>query len=126
MTEDERYRQSTQYRLWSYTHSSLQSLRTQTNAHAAQRVQAAVTRARAQRAAISSADTSETDNNTRPASALPEGEVQCLTPEEEVRLLWYYCGRTLAMGDHLNLPTEVKVSGCHQSRIFARKFTNCV
>jgi len=106
MSEDERYRQSTQFRFWSYTTSSLASLRAQTNASAAQRVQAAVARAHAQKAGLSSADTSETDGK----AAIPEGgEVQCLTPEEEVKLLWYYCGRTLAMGDHLNLPTEVKV-----------------
>ena len=107
MSEDERYRGSTQYRLWSYTPSSLSALRAQTNNVAAQRVQAAVARIRSQRA-LSSADTSEAENG-RSTSALPDGEVECLTAEEELRLLWYYCGRTLAMGDHLNLPTDVKV-----------------
>lgn len=111
MSEDERYRSSTQFRLWSYTPSSLLALRTQTNAVAAQRVQTAVARVRAQRA-LSSADTSEAENG-QSKSVSPGEEVECLTPEEELRLLWYYCGRTLAMGDHLNLPTDVKVRYTH-------------
>ena len=107
MSEDERYRKSTQYRLWSYTPASLSALRAQTNDIAAERVRAAVQRAREARA-LSSADTSDAENG-RSVSALPEGEVECLTPEEELKLLRYYCGSAIAGGDHLNLPTDVKV-----------------
>lgn len=109
-SEDDRYRQSTQYRFWSYTKSTLQAQRTQTNALAAQRVRAAVARARAKRGAISSADTSEAENANGVSSSTEAGnDVECLTPEEELKLLWYYCSQTIALGNHLQLPTDVKV-----------------
>jgi len=109
MLEDERYRISTQYRLWSYTPSSLLNLRSTTNRTAADRVREAVRRVREARA-LSSADTSEAENG-RSASAIPEGEVDCLTVEEELKLVEFYCRQTLQLGDHLKVPTDVKVWG---------------
>lgn len=113
ISEDERYRISTQYRLWSFTRPSLLSLRTTTNEVAAQNVREAVRRARETRA-ITSADVSEADTeSSRPASAAPEGpadvEVDCLTVEEELKLVAFYCRQTIQLGDHLKLPTDVKV-----------------
>lgn len=107
MSEDERYRTSTQFRLWSFTPTSLFTLRTTTNQTAASRVREAVQRIREARAA-SSADISEADNG-RSNSAIPEGEVDCLTVEEELKLVAFYCRQTIQLGDHLNLPTDVKV-----------------
>jgi len=109
MLEDERYRISTQYRLWSYTPSSLLDLRSTTNRIAADRVREAVRRVREARA-LSSADTSEAENG-RSTSAIPEGEVDCLTVEEELKLVEFYCRQTLQLGDHLKVPTDVKVWG---------------
>lgn len=103
MTEDDRYRTSTQYRLWSYTPQSLHALRTTTNQLAADRVREAVQRARERK---SSEDVSGTDS--RSASVAPEGAVDCLTVEEELKLITFYCRQTLQLGDHLNVPTEVK------------------
>jgi len=108
MSEDERYRTSTQYRLWSFTPSSLLSLRTTTNSNAASRVRAAVQRIRDARA-LSSGDTSEIENG-RATSAIPEGEVDCLTVEEELKLVAFYCRQTLQLGEHLKVPTDVKVT----------------
>lgn len=107
MSEDERYRTSTQYRLWSFTPASLLSLRTSTNHTAASRVREAVQRIREVRAA-SSAEISETENG-RASSVVPEGEIDCLTVDEELKLVAFYCRQTIQLGDHLKLPTDVKV-----------------
>jgi cyclin H len=112
MNEDERYRTSTQYRLWSYTPEALAILRATTNRVATARVKAAVQRVRASRAASAvSTDTSEAENGTgsRALSLVPDGEVDCLMVEEELKLVAFYCRQTLQLGDHLSLPTDVKV-----------------
>jgi cyclin H len=109
MSEDERYRTSTQYRLWSYTPQSLLSLRQTTNQIAGDRVREAVRRAR-EAQNTPSVDTSEGENGG--AIAIPEGKIECLTVLEEVKLVAYYCKQTLSMGDHLGLPTDVKVCYC--------------
>ena len=111
MSEDERYRTSTQYRLWSYTPASLLALRSTTNRIAADRVREAVRRVREKRAALSSADTSEAENG-RSASARPETEVDCLTVDEELKLVAFYCQQMIQLGDHLKVPTDVKVWCC--------------
>jgi len=111
VSEDERYRTSTQYRLWSFTPTSLLELRTTTNRNAANRVRDAVRRVREARAATSSGNTSEADGgNSRAVSAVPEGEVDCLSVEEELKLVTHFCRQTLQLGDHLQVPTDVKVS----------------
>jgi cyclin H len=107
MSEDERYRASTQYRLWSYTPESLLTLRTTTNRIAAERVRDAVRRVREARA-LSSAETSEAEND-RSISAVPEDEVDCLTVGEELKLVAFFCRQTIQLGDHLKVPTDVKV-----------------
>lgn len=108
MFEDERYRTSTQYRLWSYTPHALLALRTTTNQIAADRVREAVRRIREARN-ISSADTSEAENGKPAPAAIPDGEVDCLTVEEELKLVAFYCRQTIQLGDHLKVPTDVKV-----------------
>jgi cyclin H len=107
LSEDDRYRTSTQYRLWSYTPESLLAFRSSTNLVAADRVRAAVRRIREARA-LSSAETSEAERG-RSVSAVPEGEVDCLTVEEELKLVTFYCRQTFQLGDHLKVPTDVKV-----------------
>lgn len=114
MNEDERYRTSTQYRLWSYTPESLAALRSTTNQVAAERVKTAIQRARASRATSTSAsgDTSEAEQNgsgSRAVSIDPATEVNCLTVEDELKLVTFYCRKTLDLGDHLGVPTDVKV-----------------
>ena len=114
MNEDERYRTSTQFRLWSFTPERLAEMRSITNKVAAERVKEAIKRARASRTASASAsgETSETEQNgadSRAASMIPEGEVNCLTVEEELKLVAFYCQQTLQLGDHLKVPTDVKV-----------------
>ncbi|KMQ46659.1 hypothetical protein HL42_2649 [Trichophyton rubrum] len=57
MLEDDIYRTSTQFRLWSFTEDSLRSIRANTNAVASERVRAAVRRAREARQQASIAPT---------------------------------------------------------------------
>jgi cyclin H len=114
MNEDERYRASTQYRLWSFTPESLASQRATTNRNASERVKAAIQRTRASRATSASAsgEVSEVEQNgsgSRATSLGPDAEVDCLTPEEELKLITFFCLQTLQAGDHLKVPTDVKV-----------------
>ncbi|KAL2074606.1 hypothetical protein VTL71DRAFT_8384 [Oculimacula yallundae] len=115
MSEDERYRTSTQYRLWSYTPQSLFALRSTTNQIAADRVREAVRRVREARNNASSADTSEAENGH---GQVPEGEVDCLTVEEELKLVAFYCRQTIQLGDHLKVPTDVKATAVQYIKRF--------
>ena len=110
-SEDDRYRTSTQYRLWSYTPQTLYALRSTTNQVAADRVREAVRRIReARNSTPFCAETSEAENGaSRAVSIMSEGEVDCLTVEEELKLLAFYCRQTMQLGDHLKVPSEVKV-----------------
>jgi cyclin H len=117
MIEDEIYRSSTQFRQWSYTKDSLSSLRSNTNAVARERIQAAQRRAReAHRSGTPSTAGNSTPNRSdvegRDQSAV-ETDIECLTPEEEVEFVRYYCEKTLELGDQYKppLPTMVRVSG---------------
>ncbi|OWP04035.1 hypothetical protein B2J93_8416 [Marssonina coronariae] len=117
MSEDDRYRTSTQFRLWSYTSQSLLALRSTTNQTAADRVREAVRRLREARNAPP-ANTSESEN-VRPGSAIPpEGEVDCLTVEEELKLVAFYCRETMKLGDHLKVPTDVKATAIQYIKRF--------
>lgn len=94
MTEDDIYRASTQYRLWSYTPESLASLRAVTNASAASRVTIALQRAR-------STDTSSADSTP----------IDCLTPHEAHLLVQYYGEQCLRVADAgFSFPTSVKAT----------------
>lgn len=106
MSEDERYRTSTQFRLWSFTPSSLLAQRMQTNQNAASRVRAAVHRIRETRAR--SSDTPDFENGDIKV-VVPDGEVECLTVEEEQKLIAFYCRQALELGNFLDLGTDVKV-----------------
>lgn len=115
MIEDDFYRSSSQYRLWSFTRESLNSIRANTNAIASERVRAAQRRAKA---AVQSNTPSATGTPTPTPSdaegkpeAGSEKEVECLTPEEELELVQYYCEQTLELGGMYKepLPTTVRV-----------------
>lgn len=99
ITEDDLYRASTQYRSWSFTRDSLASLRATTNAGAAEGVRAAINNVRIQK---TKSDTNEHGNGAAV-------EVDCLTVEEEQRLVAYYCFKTMQFADHYKFGTSVKV-----------------
>lgn len=95
-TEDARYRQSSQYRLWSFSPSHLQSLREKTNSLAASHI--------AQRLRTSSP----------PVDPLPE----FLTPADEAMLLNFYMVDLLRAAQFCELPSEIQATAA----IFLRRF----
>ncbi|KAI1407659.1 cyclin mcs2 [Hypoxylon sp. FL1857] len=103
-TEDARYRQSSQYRLWSFTPSHLATLREKTNTlartHISNRLRAS--------------------NPPVPPESLPE----FLTPAEEYKILNHFTLELLRAAPFCNLPTDIQAT----SAIFLRRFyvTNSV
>lgn len=109
LTEDEAYRTSTQYRLWSFTPERLRSLRHSTNANAAERVKANIKRFRAAK----SADDAAQQNG---ASIGTDGlDIDPLTPDEELKLVTKICKTCVDFADFakkntkFNFPTNVIV-----------------
>lgn len=80
LTEDDIYRTSTQYRLWSYTPSTLERIRADTNASASKRVVEAINRHR----------TAANDASSDTSSSQAHPEIDCLTPAEAHLLLTHY------------------------------------
>ncbi|OAA48809.1 Cyclin-related protein [Cordyceps fumosorosea ARSEF 2679] len=80
-TEDERYRQSSQFRLWSFSQAGLRELREKTNALAQQQIAARLG-----------------------ADAPPD----FLTPDEEVRLVKFFTVELIRAGQFCDLPTEIR------------------
>ena len=103
MTEDEIYRTSTQYRLWSFTPQALSSLRSTTNELAVDGVKSAIQSKRAE----GRGDGGENKERATARSASPE--VDCLTVEEEQRLVGYYCLKTMEFANFCDFPTNVMV-----------------
>ncbi|KAF3027440.1 hypothetical protein E8E15_009224 [Penicillium rubens] len=121
MIEDDIYRASSQYRLWSYTEPSLQSLRATTNAVASERVRAALRRSceAHQSTATSAAGTPLPESNMEVKNK-DEKDVECLTPEEELVLVRYYCEKTLELGETYKppIPTMVRATAIQYLRRF--------
>ena len=78
LTEDNIYRSSTQYRLWSYTPENLRSLRSQTHAAASKRVVAALNKQR------------EAQANDQPSNGTSTEPVTTLNLEEEQQIVIHY------------------------------------
>lgn len=107
LTEDDIYRSSTQYRLWSYTPEALVSLRATTNSHAAERVQAAIKRSHdAQRRQQNGSDQSE------------DRVVDCLTAAEESTILTHFTQQCLRIADAFKFPTSVKATAAQYLKRF--------
>ena len=129
LTEDDLYRKSTQYRLWSYTSEQLSSLRSQTNILAAERVKLAIKSVRQARAVAK--DSADQDENNGPKVKNLDGEtngqttnasklsavddIECLTVVEERKLVEYYCGQSVELGKFFEFPINVIVSTCNES-----------
>ncbi|KAK8062912.1 cyclin H [Apiospora hydei] len=94
-TEDARYRQSSQYRLWSFTTGHLASLRNECNSLAQKAISARL-------------------QSASPNDALPE----FLTPAEELSLVTHYTVELLRAAAFIELPTEIRATAA----IFLRRF----
>lgn len=138
-TEDERYRTSTQFRLWSYSPSQLAELRVKTNDLArlniSERLSSSSFSVPVSTTASANPSGANTPNpaaaavstSTAPAdvpsdlaasaaasSSLPE----FLTPAEEEQLLGYYTAQTLRAAEFCQLPTEIRATAA----VFLRRF----
>lgn len=100
MIEDDIYRTSSQYRLWSFTSASLTSLRASTNSLASDRVKAAIRRAQDQKTSISRGDAAPNGGVDENGVHNKEKSIDCLTVEEEGKLLRYYCEATLQTAEN--------------------------
>ncbi|KAL9043446.1 MAG: hypothetical protein Q9214_003370, partial [Letrouitia sp. 1 TL-2023] len=116
MTEDEIYRTSTQYRLWSFTPETLTSLRASTNASAAQAVRAAIEGL--QDGSSGSKERDETQDDDPILHQRKSGSVDCLSVEEEQKLVGFYCVKTLEFVDFCEYPTVVKATAVQYLKRF--------
>lgn len=105
MTEDDIYRSSTQYRLWSFTPESLSAQRLHTNALAAEGVRAAIRSLSLARAVANT----QADDSRKELLANHSEAVDCLSVEEEQKLMGYYCIQAIKLADFCDFPTNVKV-----------------
>ncbi|KAL9620063.1 MAG: hypothetical protein Q9160_005353 [Pyrenula sp. 1 TL-2023] len=104
MHEDDIYRTSTQYRVWSYTPSGLESLRSTTNAHAAEKVRAAIKRTR-----ISQGIQNGGENNSATDRKTDDDNVKCLTVEEELKIVRWGCGKIMEIGEIMEPPIPIEI-----------------
>ena len=113
LTEDDIYRTSTQYRVWSYTRESLASLRSTTNEVAADGVRAAIKSVHSHEA-TEHPDKPQKDGGRSEHPTMPK-EVDCLSVEEELKLVGFYCVKTMQFADFCDFPTNVKVRAMESS-----------
>ncbi|KAK5019456.1 cyclin-like protein [Cryomyces antarcticus] len=126
MTEDELYRASTQYRLWSFTPRALASLRAGTHALAAEKVAAARTSkrddvsrpSREGNGVDSNGAEGGRDASGRVAKAADDGEVECLTLAEAQQLVDFYCSKAIELCNYLKWPATVKATALQYLRRF--------
>lgn len=83
-------------------------MRSMTNSLAADGVRRAIHSLNLSRAKADTNDAGEYGTDSNPSSNLSR-EVDCLTVEEEQKLVGYYCSRTIGCADFCDFPTNVKV-----------------
>ena len=112
LTEDDIYRTSTQYRLWSFSPESLAALRQQTHDRARERA-----RQYAGERVVQNGDTvmngMQNDNSD-------DDRIECLGEEEEVRLVQRYCDQIRSTSDFFKWPSNVKVKYAEHLKSQAR------
>jgi cyclin H len=97
LTEDDIYRTSSQFRVWSFSPESLAARRTQTHEIAIERIERQ--RNRGANGALSG------DQNGQQTGE----KLDYLTEHEELRLVQKYCDMIRATNDNLSWPANVKV-----------------
>ena len=131
ITEDDVYRSSSQFRNWTFTPAQLAATRLQTNIQAAEHIKARIAKQRATRAAQGETENGNANGNGAdgtesgavspnptngaggPVKGTADNEVDCLTAEEENKLLNKFCETALELGTFLGLPIEVTVCLLH-------------
>lgn len=105
LTEDDIYRTSTQYRLWSFSPESLASLRKKTHDIAIKRAH----RYAGQRPA---------GDGVAVVSNGDGEHIELLSEEEELRLVQRYCDQIRSTSDHLKWPVNVKATAVQYLKRF--------
>ena len=106
LSEDDIYRTSTQYRLWSFSPEGLASLRRKTHDLAIERAR----RYGGQRVSANGIGShTNGDHAAQQNGGENEDHVECLTEEEEQRLVQRYCDQIRSTSDHFKWPVNVKV-----------------
>ncbi|KAL2022376.1 hypothetical protein VTK56DRAFT_5443 [Thermocarpiscus australiensis] len=115
--EDARYRQSSQYLLWSFSPSQLAAMREKTNAAARARIAERLSSVPAPSSNSASAQTSSA-NTPDPEGASTPALPDFLTPAEEALLVTFYTSELLRAGDHADMSDEIKATAA----AFFRRF----
>lgn len=97
LTEDDIYRTSSQFRVWSFSPESLAEQRAKTHRIAIERIE------RQRKSGTNGAVNGEHNGQKE------QKPLDYLTEEEELRLVQRYCDMIRATNDHLNWPANVKV-----------------
>ncbi|KAL4909373.1 hypothetical protein BDW74DRAFT_146449 [Aspergillus multicolor] len=122
MIEDDVYRTSSQFRLWSFTEESLRTVRQRTNSLASDRVRIALRRAREARqsANSSAAGTPNPTGSDADSKVGEEKDIACLTPEEEQDLVRYYCEQIIQLAESYKppMPSQVRATAIQYLRRF--------
>lgn len=109
-TEDARYRQSSQFRFWSFSPAQLAAIREKTNELAKSSISARMSASPKSSAPTSTANTPDPEG----ASSLPE----FLTPAEESLLVSFYTSELIRAGDHNGYSDDIKATAA----AFFRRF----
>ncbi|KAG8532275.1 uncharacterized protein KY384_003916 [Bacidia gigantensis] len=115
LSEDDVYRSSTQYRFWSFAPDALASMRTTTNAAAAEGVRAAVASAYQKRGGSEGRQTTNGLGKDRNGIAT---NVDCLDVDEEQKLVGFYCVKAMQLADFCEFPTNVKATAVQYLKRF--------
>ncbi|KAI5303866.1 hypothetical protein KEM56_007107 [Ascosphaera pollenicola] len=125
MQEDNIFRTSSQFRLWSFTEDALRQVREATNAAACDRVRAAIRRSHdasnTQALDSGDGDTPMAGNDaSMDGGRIDEQTIECLTADEEYKLVRHYCQRCMSLGDQYTppLPTLVRATAVQYIRRF--------
>lgn len=92
MDEDEAYRASSQYRLWSFTADQLQERRVETNRIGAEKARAAFARKHA----------AQQEDESSPESRDDPESIDTLTVEEEQVIVQWGCGKLIELKSYLD------------------------
>jgi len=109
-TEDARYRQSSQFKLWSFSPSQLAELRTRTNAVAKTSI--------SERLPSQNSSAPGSGANTPQPSDADTALPEFLTPAEELQLVNYYTVELLRAGKFIGNSTEIQATAA----VFLRRF----
>ena len=95
MIEDDIYRASTQYKLWSFTPQRLAEIRQETNELASEKLKAAFRRARG----VRNDDTGDGEGEDGEGDEDMGSGIETLTVDEELKIVEWGCGKIIEMGE---------------------------